>query len=216
MGPQAILFDLGNVLVDVSHEAIARELARLSRRKPYDDPQAVRRYVFHPRNGLANLFDVGLFSPEEFYRRVQQEFGLQASFADFLRAWTCSIQPRPAAEALIPFLHKQRVTTALLSNTNVSHFEYVLQAFPWIKRVDHFFLSYELKCRKPSTAVYDRVLKTLRIPGDAVLYFDDMLEYVETAQALGIRGVLVDPGTSLVLEIRKALPELEWSQWETP
>lgn len=56
---------------------------------------------------------------------------------------------------------------------------------------DYYFLSYELKEIKPSKEIYQKVLQNLRcIPSD-VVFFDDKLENVNAAKAVGMCAYLV-------------------------
>jgi putative hydrolase of the HAD superfamily len=101
--------------------------------------------------------------------------------------------------ALLDALDAARVETAILSNTNASHWEGMLPAsgpaaaYPSLHRVRHPFASHLLGARKPERAVFERVEAATGRAGRDVLFFDDLEETVAAARAAGWRAALVDP-----------------------
>jgi putative hydrolase of the HAD superfamily len=209
MGIEAILFDLGNVLVRFSHDPIARGLAGRARKAPYQDPREVARYLFDAEHGVQNGFDMGRVTPEAYFLSLVREMALDLDFPGFVGIWNPIFQPMPGAERLVCFLGG-RVETHLLSNTNALHFPHVLGLFPWLRRMDSWFLSHEMGCRKPSWEIYDRVLRQLGLPPERILYLDDMEANLLPAADRGMRTALVTPHSSLRELIRSFLPDLPW------
>jgi glucose-1-phosphatase len=212
MGIEAILFDLGNVLVEFDNEPIAVALAQRATRTRYSDPREVGRYVFHREKGAENSFDTGRISPQDFFRELAREMGLGLAYADFVDIWNAIFRARAGSEALVRFLHG-RMEMHLLSNTNVLHFEHLLRRFPWLGSMDSCFLSHEMGCRKPSPEIYERVLKRLELPPDRILYLDDIEANLIPAANLGMQTALVVRDTSVKDLVRAFLPHLPWEDF---
>ncbi len=63
---------------------------------------------------------------------------------------------------------------------------------PWIGRLfDDYFLSFRLGAVKPDVTSFTMVLEALRVPADAVLFFDDSTQNVVAAHSLGIQAATV-------------------------
>lgn len=95
---------------------------------------------------------------------------------------------KPGAEELLDRLRSDH-RLACLSNTNRVHWEVVE---PWIGRLfDDYFLSFRLGAVKPDVTSFTMVLEALRVPADAVLFFDDSTQNVVAAHSLGIQAATV-------------------------
>ncbi len=211
MAIRAILFDLGNVLVEFDNGPIARRLAARATRAPYQNPVDVARYVFHREKGAENSFDRGQISPQAFFQELAQEMGLNLVYQEFVKIWNEIFSVRPGSEEVVRFL-RGRVAVHLLSNTNVLHFDYLLLEFPWLGLMDSWFLSHEMRCRKPSPEVYAKVLKGVARPAGEILYLDDLEENLIPARALGMQGAWVQERSSLKELLKEFLPELPWER----
>jgi FMN hydrolase / 5-amino-6-(5-phospho-D-ribitylamino)uracil phosphatase len=55
--------------------------------------------------------------------------------------------------------------------------------------VDHHFVSYKLRARKPSPEAYTIPLKTMKCTPEHAIFIDDRPENCEAAQRLGIRAI---------------------------
>ena len=211
MAIQAIVFDLGNVLVEFSHEPIARGLAQHAGKAQYSDPVEVARYLFHGGDAAETPFDEGQISPQDFFAQISREMGLDLSYEAFVDIWNRIFHARPGADEIVRFLHG-RVGLHLLSNTNALHFQYVLAQFPWVRLFDHWFLSYQVGCRKPSPQIYTCVLERVAFAPGQVLYLDDTETNLAPAREMGVQTILVPNGTPLREVLQAHLPHLPWGE----
>lgn len=193
---KVLLLDLGNVLLEFSHLPIGEALARHASSAIFKDPKEVMRYLFRGDQPAEAPFDEGKVSPFQFYEGIRDKMGLNLSFGEFTGIWNSIFLEKPGASRVVELL-KGKVGLHLLSNTNVLHFEHCLRQFPWLRKLDSWFLSYEMGLRKPHPAIYKRVLKRLGARPEEVLYLDDIPENLGPAEALGIRTELVSPAQSL-------------------
>jgi len=177
-----IIFDLGKVIVDFDHMRICTELSKQS---PFESDQ-IYDIIF--ASGVETSFDKGLISPEKFYLKVKKEARLEININVFQEIWTKVFTLNPGIEDLLSSL-KNRYGLLCLSNTNSWHFEYCMQKFPALRFFDGFILSYEVGKTKPDSAIFEEAIKKADTQPDEYLYIDDVPEFVETANKLGINGI---------------------------
>lgn len=193
--PSLVVFDLGGVLV-----RIARTWAEASRAAGIDpsgreDPLtpaarepwvhayetgAVDRAAFV--DGLVRAMD-GAYSPDEVVRIHD--------------AWL--LGEYAGLDHLFDALDGAGVETAVLSNTNESHWRRMFPAdagpwaFPSLRRVGHPHASHVLRARKPDLASFRGVEAATGRRGAGVVFFDDLPDNVRGARLAGWTAHLVDP-----------------------
>jgi putative hydrolase of the HAD superfamily len=119
---------------------------------------------------------------------VKKEACLEININVFQQIWTKIFTLNPGIEDLLSSL-KNRYGLLCLSNTNSWHFEYCMQKFHALKLFDGFILSYEVGKTKPDSAIFEEALKKAATLPDECVYIDDVPEFVETANKLGINGI---------------------------
>ena len=183
---KAVLFDLGNVLVDFDHRIATVKLL------PFCGKNKREICDFFLDSPLISLFEEGKITPEEFFLRIQQSIRLKLDYEDFVTIWNEIFffsRKNQAVYELARHL-KTNCKIALLSNTNILHFNYLKKSFPVWDIFDQMFLSFELKLKKPDPLIYKKVLEELNLPPEAVFYTDDREDFVRQAQLEGIRAVV--------------------------
>jgi len=168
---QTIVFDLGNTLVPFS-------LAPLRARWGGCAAEAAE---------LCNRFESGQLRPEQFRRRMGALAGVDAP--DFDAWWNAIFEDRWLVEpARIRALAGQ-YRLGLLSNTNAVHFEFLRRTRPLLGEFDFLILSHEVGAAKPDPAIYAAAEAAARCPPEAILYFDDVPEFVVAARHRGWHAV---------------------------
>ena len=185
---EAVIFDLGRVLVDYAWEQPLSEAARRMR----VPASGIKEKLF--AEDLFFDFERGRVTSVEFHARFQQALGGSIPFEEFLALWnsifTGEIAPTLAlAEALRA---GRAVRVAVLSNTNELHSACMRGRFPWLARWEHVYLSNEIGQRKPDAAAYAHVLDRLGVPAARAAFVDDVRANVEAARALGLHGILAE------------------------
>ena len=101
-------------------------------------------------------------------------------------------QPRlyPSTESLISIIATE-CRLALLSNTNVLHWDQVRKATSVFRHFEHVFLSFEIRRCKPDAGVFDIVLESVAESAADILFLDDMEQNVLAARRAGIRSIQV-------------------------
>jgi len=181
---KAVIFDLGRVLVDFNHLIAADKIMQFTD-KGKDD---IFNLFFD--SCLTKEFEEGQISPEGFFVKVGEALGLQLTYAEFLPIWNeifflnkHNTEVHTLAKAL-----RNSYKTALLTNVNILHFEYLKEKFDIFSPFHHIITSFDLKVRKPEATIYRKALEILDVKAQEAFYTDDRPELVLSAKELGIRA----------------------------
>jgi len=183
MAIDTIFFDLGGVLVNFSHEKMCDNISRFS-----GIPLPKVKQIIYDEKVGAN-YERGTIDSRQVHQIFTREAKKPLDFLDFLDASSDIFSVKEEMIPLIENLSEQDVSLFLLSNTSEAHFFYIVKHFPHLLvPFDGFILSYEVKAAKPEKAIYEAALETAETTPEKSFYTDDVLDYVEAAQKLGIKG----------------------------
>jgi glucose-1-phosphatase len=199
---ELLLFDLGNVIVRVSHSAMAKALAARSNDPRFRDPQYVLALAFGDDKGPAVDFDKGSLSADAFYRFVADRLDLSLSFEEFADCWSTGFEENLAVTALIRRL-QGRYRLMLLSNTNELHYHHLKPRLPVLSLMERTFLSFQLGMRKPDRALYERVIKAAGVKPEHIVYIDDIAAYTLAAADLGMQTITFESAGQLERALRE-------------
>jgi epoxide hydrolase-like predicted phosphatase len=193
---QAIIFDVGNVIVNISGDNAFEYWAMVSN---HDADVIKQRFEI---DNIYHQFEKGKLEPAIYRKYILKKIGLQMSDDEFDNGWNnIYTDVVPGIEQLLQDLKSGFRLTAL-TNTNVIHakewrtkYASVLQYF------DKVFCSHEIKTRKPERKAYEIVLTYLQMEPHVVVYLDDIPEYVKAATDMGIKSILVTSSEQMVEEL---------------
>ena len=183
-----IIFDLGKVILDFSHQNIAEGLAPFSETSRYQDPDNILAHMFNSGAGIVNLYEEGRMTSEEFFSYIRETFRLDISFLQFKQIWNEIFTENKGVAELIERLKKE-FPLFLLSNTNVLHFEYVKEKFPVVHKFDKWILSYETGLRKPCPEIFQTALRKAGVRPAEAIFIDDIRGHIIGAQGIGINAI---------------------------
>ena len=123
---KVLLFDLGRVLVDFDHLRSAQRIAAFCSKTP----QQIYDLFFE--SGVTIAFEAGKIAPEDFYLQVKQMLDLKLSYASFEPIWNDIFFLNAQNRSVFGLVNNLRVhyKTAILSNINILHYEYLKKNFP--------------------------------------------------------------------------------------
>jgi putative hydrolase of the HAD superfamily len=195
----ALLFDLGRVVLDID---FSRALACWAGHASCEPDDLIGRFAV---DDAYKRHERGELSDAEFFAGLRASLGINASDAQFLEGWNAIFAGEmPDIEPLLARAAR-RLPLYAFSNTNRAHEAHFSQAFAGL--LGHFqklFLSSTIGLRKPDAAAYDHVVKTIGVPAERIVFFDDSLENIEGARARGVMAVHVT-STRDVAEALEAL-----------
>jgi HAD superfamily hydrolase (TIGR01509 family) len=180
---QVLLFDLGGVLVEFVG------LAEMQRLLDASDLGDLRRRWTASRALIR--FEIGQCSAEAFAQDFVEEWRLDLRPAEFLKRFATWVKP-PSADTLQLLAElRQTWTIACLSNTNVVHWEWMLDGCGLRQALDRPFASHELGVLKPSREAFAQVAEQLGCAPGEITFFDDSQDNVDGAIDAGLSAHLV-------------------------
>jgi HAD superfamily hydrolase (TIGR01509 family) len=178
---EVVLFDLGNVLVQVDVLNFPRSLGFQNVKEL--DP------VISKMLELQQQYEAGSVSTDEFFHEVGGILQNKFSREELEKAFSTIIcEPINGMEALVQNISR-KYRTGLVSNTSESHYNESLQKVPALKYLSKHYVSYQLKTLKPSKKFYDIVLKDLKCNPERIIFIDDLATNVEGAVQAGMVGI---------------------------
>ena len=186
----ALLFDLGRVLVDIDMTRAQKRWAELAELPdghftPERTAAMMRHEVFHAH-------ERGHVSDEYFFDHLRRELGLPLDHAQMRDGWNAIFIGEAAGvrEAIARVTGK--LPLYVFSNTNAPHQIYWQDAYaglltPFAK----VYTSHELGHRKPDAAAFAAVCTDMGLSPSRVLFFDDSPANVAGARAFGMMAVEV-------------------------
>jgi HAD superfamily hydrolase (TIGR01509 family) len=182
--PEAVIFDLGKVLLEFDYGIAARVLA------PWCIISEARLKENIDQSPLLLRYETGLMSTEEFYQAFQRASGCRCGIADFENAIGDIFSPIPPMIALHESIRKAGIPTYIFSNTNALAVRCIRHKFPFFAHFDGYVLSYEHRSMKPDARIYEAVEKMTGKTGASLLYIDDRPENVSAGRERGWQAVL--------------------------
>ncbi|HET9217485.1 MAG TPA: HAD family phosphatase [Terriglobia bacterium] len=199
---EALLFDLGKVLIDFNFElGMNRFLARTP--LPAEEFKAILQ-----EQNWVRKYEHGHISSAEYHRYLRNHGKLDMSIEEFHEAWSAVFLPELIVpESLLARL-KTRYPLILVSNTNESHAEFIARKYRVLDYFDHKIFSHEVGSMKPDRQIYDAAIAAAARPPEALFFADDRPENVESAARLGIHAHQFETVSGLVNAMRNHGVEL--------
>ena len=192
MKPQAVVFDLGKVLVHFDWAIAARRMAGHS---ALTAAQLLRVFDYSP---LVVDYELGRVSNDEFIAQASRIAGFTGSPAQFAAIFADIFTEMTDMTALHAELRRRGVPTFIFSNTNDLAVQHVRAHFPFFAQFDGYVLSYEHGAMKPHATLYEVVERTTGQQGSDLLYIDDRPENIAAGRARGWQVILqVQPRTTI-------------------
>lgn len=179
---KTILFDLGNVLLNFSHERMCQQVADLFS----VSPDLVKERIF--TNGTYLVFDRGRLTENDLHKQLQMDFKVDCEIDALRRAVGDIFKPNKQMHEFLPALKEQGLRLVLLSNTCVTHIDWVKSNLPTLKYLDDLVLSYEVGACKPEPEIYQAALQKINCQPNECFYTDDIEDYVQAGRTHGLNA----------------------------
>ena len=186
----ALLFDLGRVLVDIDMTRAQKRWAELAGLP--DGHFTPERTVAMMRHDIFHGHERGHVSDEVFFDHLRSELGLPLDQAQMRDGWNAIFIGEAAGvrEALARVTGK--LPLYVFSNTNAPHQVYWSDAYAeMLSPFAKIYTSHELGHRKPDASAFAAVCADMGVPAQRVLFFDDSPVNVTGARAFGMKAIEV-------------------------
>lgn len=198
-----IIFDFGDIFINLDKAATSRELNRLGMTQP--DPELMNLFL---------AYEKGSFSTPSFIERVKPFFP-EAAEEHLKGAWNAILLdfPEYRLEFLETLVRDNSYRLFLLSNTNELHMAHVEEAMGksrfarFTSCFESVCLSHELQMRKPEPEIFQYMMDQFRLDPKETFFVDDTLENVQSAARLGIRVWHLIPEEEDIITLDKKLKD---------
>jgi len=204
-GPlRAAIFDIGRVLVRLD---LARALEGLSNGTSLTPGELWSAIEKDPR---WRDWQEGRISPRDWHLHLAKRLGSPLKFAQFCEAWNRTLDPVPLHPDDFFQALSKKLKLALLSNTDPIHVAQLESTYSFFK----FFpasariYSCSVRASKPSPVIFQAALKALKTPAAQTVFIDDILEHVQAARSLGLRGIQYFDPVQLRADLNAIEPNL--------
>ncbi len=194
---KALIFDIGDVLFSWSPPKDTKVL-----------PKTLKAIL---SSNIWCDYERGQFSEDECYKRVAERFSLDSSdVAEAFSKARSSLQPD---KSLTSFIRKLKVNAggnlSVYAMSNISKPDYKVlrtKEADW-SIFDNVFTSGHVGMRKPDLCFYRYVLKAISASSspEEVIFVDDKLENVISAQSIGINGIVFENAQELRRKLKNLL-----------
>lgn len=176
-----VLFDLGNVLVDLGD--VSEMHAMLNTQG--EESGVWLRWLQSP---TVTAFDSGKISFDDFAERLLEEVGSDIDkevFKSTFKAWPRGLFAGALAlvDSVKPEYHR-----AILSNTNAAHWPRLMGEMGLAGKFHSYYASHMVGLVKPEKGIYQHVIQQLQVSPERILFIDDNQINVDTAISLGMQA----------------------------
>ena len=190
-----IIFDFGDVFINLDKDAAIEEFGKLGLEKPNEDLQ---RLNFE--------FEVGKISELEFLEGFRKHLP-NADIISIRKAWNAVIGEFPLYRLEFLQLLSEKYRLFLLTNTDAIHidrFEHkVGMTFSrdFYQCFEKVYYSYELGMRKPDKAIFEYIIMNHELSPKRTLFIDDKKENTDAAESVGLKVWNLQPGVDDVVDL---------------
>ncbi|MEO8204610.1 MAG: HAD family phosphatase [Chthoniobacterales bacterium] len=183
MAIDAVIFDIGNVLLKFDYYIAANKLLQKNQKSDYPAREAITTLVLD--------YESGRIDRATFIKSVRETFGDEGQDEEFLRIWENIFEPNDPMVALLPHF-KKRSRLFLLSNIGCIHQEFIFQQYPFFSHFQDGIYSYRAKHLKPAPEIFRLAQQTFSVVPEQTLYVDDREENVQEAANQGFIALHYD------------------------
>ena len=193
-----IIFDFGDIFINLDKEATPKALFKLG-----------ITYVSEETILVFQQYEKGLLSTESFLDFFEKKCKIPSM--KFIDAWNAILLDFPTHRLkFIQDLAKNpKYRLFLLSNTNDLHISWIQEdwGMPLFNSFqncfEQFYLSHEIKMRKPNSDIYEFVLNENNLIPQETVFIDDTEENTAAAKLLGMQVWNLIPGKDDVANLFK-------------
>jgi putative hydrolase of the HAD superfamily len=176
-----IIFDFGDVFINLDKSATYREMTKLGVSEISNEMIT----VYHQ-------YEKGLMTTDDFLNFYHDKLGVKKE--DLVNAWNAILLdfPKERLDLLRNISMSKKYRLFLLSNTNDLHIKWIQNSLGEVfynkfkNSFEQFYLSHEINLRKPDLEIYEFVLNENNLIADETLFVDDLKENTDSANKLGI------------------------------
>lgn len=192
---EAIIFDFGNVFINIDEEVCMNELKKLGLKE------------WNSELTQLNLdYEIGKIDELQFMEGLQKHIP-NASVLEIREAWNTVLKDFPENRLEFIQMLVPKYKMFLLSNTDRTHIEKFEHKFGLSFTRDFYscfekvYFSFEFGFRKPDEKAFQFLLNNHHLIPKKTLFVDDNLDNIESAKNLGLKTWHLNPKTEDVVQL---------------
>ena len=194
MGVEAVVFDIGNVLIEWQPERYYDSVIGKARRK--------EMFATVDLHGMNDRVDLGENFTDVIYETAEE----YPDFRDEIRMWHDKWihLASPAIDHSVRLLRALRtkgVPVFALSNFGIQSFDYAETQYPFLGEFDRRYISGHMGVIKPDPKIYEMLEQDCGIAPEALLFADDRDDNIAMARARGWQAHLFETPQSWADEL---------------
>ncbi|MGP6087809.1 HAD family hydrolase [Antarctobacter jejuensis] len=183
MTVQAVIFDIGNVLIEWQPERYYDAKIGEDRRRAM--------FAELDLHGMNDIIDRGGDFRQTVYDWAQKTPAWAAEIRLWHDDWLEMAKPAiPRSVRLLRALRAKGHAVHALTNFGIGTWTIATPAYDFLNEFDHAFVSGHMGVIKPEARIYEMVEEHLGLPGEALLFADDRADNIAAAEARGWNGHL--------------------------
>ncbi|QDU98069.1 HAD-IA family hydrolase [Lignipirellula cremea] len=195
--PCYLYFDIGNVLLHVSHEQANQAMADVAGMAP----ETMRQLVFSD-SGLEWKFERGDLDEPAFLAALNQAAGCELDPAAIRKANNEIFRLNTDILPLVTSLRCSNHRLGVFSNTSSWHWAYMRHRFSFFSFFAGAALSFEIGAMKPEPAAYAAAASLAGCAPEEIFFVDDRPENVAAAIVAGFQAVQYTTAVALRDDLR--------------
>lgn len=192
---RTFLFDMGNVLAFFSHDKMCEQMGHLCGRSSGE----IQTLLIE--SGMQWEYERGNLTPAQFHARFEQAVGQVVDTEELIVAGSDIFDLNTSILPVLDSLKTSGFRLVLLSNTCVSHFEYIWNQYDVLQRFDDYVTSYEAGAIKPEPGIFEYALKKIQCAPEEAFYTDDIPDYIMEARKLKIQAEVFTDTATLINQL---------------
>lgn len=178
MTPQAVIFDIGNVLIEWQPERYYDAVIGADRRRAMFSEVDL--------HGMNDLVDRGHDFRDTIYGWADKYPEWRSEIRMWHDNWLDIAQPEiPHSVRLMRSLQARGVPVFALTNFGIGTWEIACPVFPFLSEFDRPYVSGYMGVTKPAPRIYEMVEQDCGLAPQALLFADDRAENIEAAARRG-------------------------------
>lgn len=178
MTPKAVIFDIGNVLIEWQPERFYDAVIGPERRQAMF--AEVDLHFMNERVDRGEHFTRTIYATAEQYPAWRDEIRMWHD------RWIDMASPViDHSVRLMKALQARGVPVFSLTNFGVESYDFAATHYPFLRKFDRDFISGHLKITKPSASIYEVVEQRSGLKGSDLIFTDDRHDNIDAAQARG-------------------------------
>lgn len=196
-----IIFDLGNTLIFFDHGYFYDGLANIEKGL---NANKLKKFICDKQ--LDVKLAKGRITSKEFFKAVKKKFNIKTGYTDFIYLYSDVFwENKPMIKLLESLIDNRKYKIFLLSNTDPSHFNFILKNFPSINLIKNKVLSYRVNALKPEKKIFVDMTKRFKINPEHSVFIDDIKSYLLAAAKLKFNTIHYTTHKSFLRQFNKLI-----------